>query len=186
MKNIKSKTINKKDMKQNKYMLGVSLAEILIVVTIFAALGLVVTSSLILTIRGTKKSESLVKVRENINYSLSVIERNLRNANSVTVCATSESTDPNEFKSITYLDQHGNFSTFSCINTGEDNSYIASGSARLSSEGVKITSCSFSCIEPEDTTKSPFVTVEISAADRDSSGILTASVSAETKIQLRN
>ena len=180
-------------MKNNKiynvkkiFVSGVSLAEILIVVTIFAALGLVVSSSLILTMRGTKKSESLVKVRENVSYSISVIERNLRNANNITTCATSESVDPEEFKSITYLDQYGEFSTFSCVNTGEDDSYIASGSARLSSEGIKITSCSFSCTEPEDTTKSPFVTVEISAADVGSSGVLTASVSAETKIQLRN
>jgi prepilin-type N-terminal cleavage/methylation domain-containing protein len=47
---------------------GLSLIEILVVVAIFAILGIIVSSALVLTIQGTKKSESLVRVRENINY----------------------------------------------------------------------------------------------------------------------
>lgn len=165
---------------------GISLVEILIVITIFALLGLIVSSSLILTIHGTKKSDAAIKVRENINYSLSVIERNLRNAKSVTVCAEEGDTNPDNYKSITYIDQYGVSSTFSCVNTGSDNSYIASGSAKLSSGDVNVTNCSFSCAQPEDLSKPPFVSVEISATNTGGSGVLNASVSAETRIYLRN
>ena len=64
--------MNKKTLK------GMSLLEILIVVAVFSILGVIVTRSVLLTLRGSKKSESQVKVRENVSFSLGVIERQLR------------------------------------------------------------------------------------------------------------
>lgn len=151
--------------------------EILIVIAIFAILGIVVSSSLILTIQGTRKSEALTRVRENMNYSISVIERNLRNANSITDC-----TNP---MSVSYLDQYGKTSSFSCI-ISENDSYIASGSARLTSNNVQITACGFVCTQPTDLSSPPIVTIDISAKDRVSTSDTGTSVSLQSKVYLRN
>jgi len=156
----------------------VFLLPFLSIITIFAILGVVVSSSLVLTIQGTRKSEALMRVRENLNYSISVIERNLRNADSVTDC-----TNP---LSISYLDQYGKISTFSCVGMGGADSYIASDSARLTSDAVKITGCLFTCSQPTDLSSPPLVTVDIAAKDSLLSGSTGASVSAQSRIYLRN
>jgi len=67
---------------------GLSLIEILIVITIFAVIGILSTRSVFLTLRGAKKSDSLVRVRENVNNALSVIERQIRNSEKVTCPST--------------------------------------------------------------------------------------------------
>ena len=158
---------------------GMSLIEILVVITIFAVLGIVVTSSIVLTLQGTKKSESTIRVRENLNYSLAVIERNIRNANSIPVCSETAS------DTITYLDPTGNPSSFSCVNTGSADSYIASGSSRLTSDAIKLVNCSFTCTSSEANTP-PLVTIELTVQDASASGIQSSEVSASTQIYLRN
>lgn len=158
---------------------GMSLIEILVVITIFAVLGIIVTSSIVLTLQGTRKSESLIKVRENLNYSLAVIERNIRNANSIPVCPEATTT------TINYLDQYGNPTSFSCANTGLEDSYIASGSSRLTSNAIKIVSCSFTCT-PSDSSTPPLVTIDLTVQDASSSGTQNAEVTTVTQIYLRN
>lgn len=157
---------------------GLSLIEILVVITIFAVLGIIISSSIALTIIGTKKSEATVRVRENVNYSISVIERNLRNAKSVTDCS-----NPN---TLIYTDQYGQQTTFSCQNIGGEDSHVASGSSRLTSSSIKIVGCSFTCEYPADLTQSPIVSVSIAAKDSILSGSQSASISAQTKVYLRN
>lgn len=161
-----------------KFSSGLSLMETLIVITIFAVLGVIVSGSLVLTIQGTRKSEALQRVRENINYSMSVIERNLRNANAIVDC-----TDP---LTISYLDQYGKLSTFSCIGIGGSDSYIASDSSRLTSGNVLVSNCSFVCTQPIDLSHPPIVTIDISAKDTVLSGSGSVSVSAQSKVYLRN
>ena len=161
---------------------GFSLIEIMVVVTIFAILGIIVTSSVILTLAGTKKSESLIRVRDNLNYSLSVMERNIRNANSIPVCPFPASDND---KVIRYLDQNGRPATFSCVNTGSSGSYIASGSAQLTSDTIKITNCTFACT-PSDANTPPLVLIDLTVKDASSSGVQNAEVTAQTQIYLRN
>ena len=167
-------------MKNKKLSSGLSLLEILVVVSIFAALGILITRSVLLTLGGGKKSESLIKVRENLNYSLSVIERNLRNANSITDCGNSNTS------LIAYIDQNGNPAAFSCNNIGVSGStgYIASGSARLSNDTVNVTSCSFTCSLGGNTPSS--VTINVEALDNSASGIENSTVTTSTQVFLRN
>ena len=172
----------KKNNLAKKNMQGLSLIEILVAITIFAILGVVVSSSLILTIQGSRKSESQIRVRENINYSMSVIERNLRNAGSVTsVCNNTALTN------ITYIDQYGQPASFTCKNIGGTDSHIASGSAgvRLTSNAVAITACSFTC-KPSASAKPPMVVVDISAKDASATGVMGAVVTSQNQIYLRN
>lgn len=155
---------------------GLSLIEILIVVTIFAVLGILTTRAVFLTLQGSKKSESLVKVRENLDYSVGVMERNLRNANSLIDCLSGGTV-------VNYIDQNGDPASFSCI-SGID-SYVASGSARLTSSTVKVTSCSFACTLATSTNPSS-VTINVEAQDTTATGIQNSTVTTSTKVSLRN
>ncbi len=157
-----------------------SLIEILVVVAIFAILGIIVTRSVVLSIGGSKKSESLVKVRENLNYSLGIIERQIRNADSlVSACPNSDTS------LINYKDQSGNAASFSCVGMGGSDPYIASGSARLSSDVIKITSCSFICT-PATSVNPALVTISLEAQDAEATGVQQSKVTTTTRIYLRN
>lgn len=158
---------------------GMSLLEILVVVAIFAILGIITTQAVILTIGGSKKSESLVKVRENISYSMGVVERQIRNADSVTECPNPDSAILN------YADADGSATSFTCTNIGSADGYLASGSARLTSAEVNITSCLFSCT-PGTSTNPSSVSVTLEAQDKNSTGVQSSKVSNSTQIYLRN
>jgi type II secretory pathway pseudopilin PulG len=151
-----------------KLNLGLSLLEILVVMSTFAILGILVTQSVVLTLRGSRKSESQVRVRENLNYALSIMERQLRNADSIDSCLPSV---------LSYKDSLGNVSTFSC-----QNYYIASGSASLTSQQDVAAWCEFTC---DLTSTPPSVTISIDAQELTSQGVEGASVTATTKIFLR-
>jgi hypothetical protein len=156
---------------------GISLLEILVVVSIFAVLGILITRSVLLTLGGGKKSESLIRIRENLNYSVGVIERQLRNANSITACPNP---DP---LVISYTDISGNAAAFSCVNIGT-NGYVASGSARLTSDAINVTDCSFTCATGSGTPSG--VTISLEGQDASASGIENATVTTKTQVFLRN
>lgn len=158
---------------------GVSLLEILVVITIFAVLGVLVTRSVLLTLRGARRSEATLRIRENVNYAQSVIERQLRNANSVSPCPNPDPTILN------YLDENGNPSTFSCVGLNTQDTFIASGSARLTNPSVKFIDCSISCSAPIPNVPSS-VTFSIQAQDASASGIENPTLTSSTTIQLRN
>lgn len=161
---------------------GMSLIEILVVVAIFAILGIIVTRAIILTVGGSRKSESLIKVRENLDYASSVIERQIRNANSITNCAGQSSTPG----TLNYVDQDGNPSSFSCVNVGgSSNGYVASGSAQLTNSAINVISCSFSC--SVGTSANPDVVgYTIEANDSTAVGTQNSTVTISNTISLRN
>lgn len=152
---------------------GMSLLEILVTVTIFAVLGIIITRSIILTLQGSRKSESLVKVRENLDYAMGVVERQLRNADSIADCTNSDTTK------ITYVSQDGIQSSFSC------GSFIASGSAQLTSSTVTITNCSFTCQTGSSANPSS-VSVFFEGKDANATGVQNSTVSLTNQIFLRN
>ncbi|KKW14525.1 MAG: hypothetical protein UY55_C0007G0001 [Candidatus Jorgensenbacteria bacterium GW2011_GWB1_50_10] len=156
---------------------GVSFIEILVVIAIFAILGILVARITVVTLRGTNRSDSLVKVRENMEFSLAVMERGIRNAEVVNPCPNPDTTVLN------YSDADGVPTSFSCVNVGATG-YVASGSARLTSDEIKITACSLSC-SPGSGGVNPSVTISLEAADARATGIEAAKASATTIIFLR-
>jgi prepilin-type N-terminal cleavage/methylation domain-containing protein len=158
---------------------GISLLEILVVISIFAILGVITTRAVILTLQGSKKTESTVLVRENLNFAMGVAERNIRNANKITTCPNS---DPNI---LNFLDSNGNPTTFSCVNIGTTNGYVASGSGRLTSTLINITSCSFVCAT-NGLTNPPAISISFKGVDKNTSGIEGAEVTVTNTINLRN
>ncbi len=156
---------------------GISLFEILIVLSVFALLAAASTQTIFLTLRGARKSDALGKVRENLGYALSVVERQLHNATYISEC-------PNPDTSIiTYEDQEGVTANFSCEDIGVSG-YIASNSARLTAEEIEVTSCIFTC-EPAVGSIPPAIGVELKAIDPNAKAIEGASVTVSTKVYLR-
>jgi prepilin-type N-terminal cleavage/methylation domain-containing protein len=156
---------------------GMSLIEILIVVGIFSILGILTTRAIILTIGGGKKTENLIKVRENLNYALGVIERQLRNADGISDC-----TNTNTLR-IDYMDQNGRSASFSCANLGSGTvGYVASGSARLTVDAIDITACTFRCINGNP----PSVKINMEAKNTSISGTENSTVQASSEVYLRS
>lgn len=177
-KNYKLQMLNAK--LKNKNSLGMSLMEILVVIGIFAVLGTLTTRAILLTLGGGKKTETVIKVRENLSYALGVISRQLRNADLVTNC-----TNANTLQ-INYLDDNGVASTFSCANIGPGTvGYVASGSAKLTNDSIDITSCAFTCTN-NGPDKPSSVRVDLEAQDATTTGISNISVSSSTEVLLRN
>jgi len=164
-------------MKKNNYQKGISLLEILVVIAVFSILGILASRAVLLTIRGTKKSDSLIKVRSNLDYAMAVIERQLRNASSVNPCPN---TDP---LVLDYLDNEGTATSFSCQNVGTEG-YIASGSARLTSNEIKVTACSFTCAQ-SSAGLPPSVAINFVGEDISNAGVEGAQVTVNSQILLR-
>lgn len=162
-------------MKKQKKQSGLSLIEILIVISIFAVIGLLSTRSIFLTLRGARKSESQVKVRENLNFALAVVERQIRNAEDVNCTASTTS--------LTYTALEGVQSTFACI-SGADK-YLASGAGRLTSTEITLASCSITCTQV-DINKPPTVKISLVAEDNATSSVEKGSVTVSTEISPRN
>lgn len=161
-----------------KFITGISLVEILIVIGIFAVLGILSTRVILLSLQGSQKEDAQIKVRENLDYAISIIERQLRNAGNVSPCPNSN------LLAISYSDSNSISTSFSCINVGSAG-YIASGSARLTGEEINVTACSFTCTASSESTP-PKVAIDIQAADAASQGSKEgATVSISTEINLR-
>lgn len=155
-----------------------SLVEILVVISIFAVIGILTTRSIFITLRSSRKSDSLVRVRENVNYAMGIIERQIRTAESVN-CATVTANN------LPYIADGGISTSFSLATVGTDR-YIASGAARLTSNDVTVTSATFTCTQDLNKNNPPSINISIVAEDNKSIGAEKGSVSSQTEILLRN
>jgi prepilin-type N-terminal cleavage/methylation domain-containing protein len=155
---------------------GFTLIEMMVVVLIFSIVGVLVTRSVALSLRNSRKSESIGKVRENIDYVLNVMEREIRNAESIESCLSTR---------LDYKDENGIDRYFLCNSGG----YIVLNSAtgRLTNPTVTIdctTTTVFACsIGTPGVPDS--VDININARSNDLTGSEGFNVSSSTKILLR-
>lgn len=163
----------------NTVIKGFSLIEMLVVLTVFSVLILLVAQSISATLRNTKKGDSQITVKDNIDFAVSVMERQLHNANSIDLTNCSSG--------VTYMDQYRNTSSFQCLGPA-GSQYIASGSARLTSDQVNLTQCLISCNpETPDTNSLPSVDIKLTGQSLGVSGdATTGTASISTKIYLRS
>lgn len=152
---------------------GFSLIELLVVVSVFSILAVLATQSIALTLRGSRKSESLIEVREDISYAMNIMERLIRGAKEIT-CAP-------DGLALNYIDSYGNNTDFTC--DGGASGYIASGSARLTSNNTVIDCSSgnvvFNCVSAN------YVEITLTAEDAAMAGIEGVQVTSSTRILLR-
>lgn len=163
---------------------GFTLIEIIVVVGILGIIMVMGSNLFFSILRGSTKTKTLQLVKQNGDYAISVMGRMIRNARSV---SGSES-------SITIVNPDGMPTAFSCgdIDIPPDgNAEIASNSARLISNEVKVSSnCSnvFSVTTGEVGARPNVVTINFTLSQ---AGVTTrleeqASVNFQTTISLRN
>ena len=167
----------KNNLKEIKTNLGISLVEIMVAVVVFTILGVLTTNVVFLTLRGTQKSQSIIKIREKMNYVVSIIQRQLRGAQKITTCPNTDTT------MIEFSNEDGITSSFSCNDIGEEG-YIASGSARLTSDDISITSCSFLC--EEEAGNPAVILLKLVAEDAEEEGVIKGKATFDSIIVLRN
>lgn len=163
----------------NKMKNGYTLVELLVVIVAFAVISIVASETIILTLRGTYKADAISKVRQNVDYAMSSMERQIRGAQSITSLC-----DNKAYPQIDFIDQNSNPVSFACVNinqTGQDSS-ISSSSGTITANNLTISQCSFTCLQSSGGSP-PSVLISITA--KDTSG-QNAAVSAETQVTLRS
>lgn len=156
---------------------GYTLVEVMIAVFIFAIIMFVTVQTLASTFKSTTKSENEVSVRENIDYALNVMERNLRNSASLD-CANSDS------QTLSYTDQYNNQVSFYCDSSVNR---IASASAYITTSDIHVdcTGVVFVC-DSGGLSVPPSVSISLSAWNADAAGADQSVVNAQTTVQLRS
>jgi prepilin-type N-terminal cleavage/methylation domain-containing protein len=161
---------------------GFTLMEMLVVIGVIGMIGVITSGSIITSIRGSKRTDSDTQVRQSVDYTIAVIERQLRNARSVTCDSPTQ---------ITYTDPDFRTTTFSRgvyrpAGSPIDVGYIASGSAttKLTGAEVNVTSVTFTCT-PAQGNISASVTVVVNAEDSQAQGIEKAEIIGRTTVYLR-
>lgn len=153
---------------------GFTMVEMLVVVLIFSVVGILVTRSIAVSLKNSRKSESVGKVRENVENAINIMERNIRNARDLD-CGSSSSTK------ISFVDEDGNDANFECLN-----GFIDFNTDHLTNPTITV-DCStsvFSC-NIGGAGVPPFVDININAQSNDLTGAEGFTVSYSTKILLR-
>ncbi len=115
---------------------GFTLVEVLVGTAVFVMLTILVVQIVLTSLRSSARSNFQITIRQNLDFAIGVMERQIRNAQEITACTAPTA--------LEYVDQYGNESTFSCI-FGVESGYVASGSARLTGSDVVINACTFTC-----------------------------------------
>ncbi len=124
---------------------GFTLIEVLVVMGVFVTVSGIILSILFVSLRGSRKSDLIVSVRQNGDVAMSQMVRMIRYAKSLdspTSCVPSVV----YLNSITITSADDNQTVFSCpVSSGTG---ISSNSASLIDvNAVAVSSCSFSCTQ---------------------------------------
>lgn len=152
---------------------GFSLFEMLVVITVFSLLAVLVTQSMAYSIKGSKKSENIAKMRSSLNYTLDLMERDIRSASSCT---------DNSGESITITDENDKQITYRCL-TSSGRAWIASASSSLTADFIDLETCQISCISPQLNLTPGSVHIVIEAINVDTT---SETLNFDTTITLRN
>lgn len=108
----------------------------LVVIGIFSVLAVLITQSLTVALVGSRKSDATVKVRENLEYAMSVLERRVRNA---------KTCDPlSPAGSVSFTDINDKSFVISCI-ANPANGSIALDGDKLTGDEITVTACALTC-----------------------------------------
>lgn len=162
-------------------MKGFSLIETLVVVSLFAVIGIVVSQATAVSLTGSRKADATTLVRENLSTAVSTMERKLRSAKSVTCTGGAQS--------ISFRDENDILTNFTCIESAScaSTSYVYSGSTtnRLTnSQDVCITACSFTCPVPTNSLP-PNIEIYLQGRSRNVTGVEDTTIDIRTSVTPR-
>lgn len=140
---------------------GFTLIEMLAAISLFVTVGAMVVAVAFISLRGSKKTDMQAILRENGDFALSQMVRNIRYAKSLSDPPSCVGGVTQSSISITSILDNGQ-TTYSCPNTPPYNSGtgITSNSASLvNTNAVNITACSFTCMQ-QSASEPPTITVQ--------------------------
>ena len=176
-------------MQNTKERLGFSLIEMLIVVGVFSVLAIIITQTLASSLRSSKKSDNLGKVRENVEYAMNYIERTLRTAkrldfDDIPVGVPYDRCDDGDNNILYFYNGNGVSENFTYI--GSPTYAIRYNGSNITSNSIRVTAFSITCTsgisgEPDS------VTITITAQDSSTTtSAESVKYTATTRISLRN
>jgi prepilin-type N-terminal cleavage/methylation domain-containing protein len=154
---------------------GFSLIEILVVIGLFALIGIVTTQAVLTSLKGSRIVDSEANIRQNVNYAMNVIERNLRNAKSITTPC------PNN-GAINYQDQDEMAQSISLVTSGNEGYIAINGTNRLTSPQVRVTAFTVTCSPVANPSQIDMV---LTAVDPNATSDEAATVTTSNKVVLR-
>lgn len=173
---------------------GFTLIELLVAMAIISGLGIMIAQAFFTTTRSNTKVERLTDVKQNGDYALSIMERMIRNARTLTASCTPAGTQATE--SIAIASSDGYTTTFQCLLDGSVTriaSVSAFGTKYLTSSSVTLggTSCAadtlvFYCTSIVQVPKSVKVTFQISQKGTPTDQFEKASTQFQTSVGLRS
>ena len=152
---------------------GFSLIELLVVISIFAIVLIITTQSLVVTLQNSRKSESIVDVRTNLNFVLSKIERSLYNAETIETCQSN---------TISFTDNNDTSSIISCY-ADPTSGWVKYNDENITSDSVSVTYCNFSCTTSSSAPTS--INISLTGTSNVSTGAEGAGVTVSSVVQLR-
>lgn len=132
----------KKFFPTQSYRGGFTLIEVVVAIGVFAVLSIITSLLLVGALRGSKKAAASILVRGQGAYAIESMASQIRFAKSIVDCTAGNS--------ISVKTQTDVNLTFACLQSGSD-TYLASNSARLTSNTVQVVTCAnvFTCPSPE-------------------------------------
>lgn len=172
---------------------GYSVIEILVVVGVFAILGILATQSISLSLRSSKKSGSIIDVKQELDNAAGNIERSLQTASSVVV--ENCSAGGYATSSVGFRNSRGARGDIACLDftpgffVADHDKRVASSSGetvnfvhRITSSKVDLSACGFTCYTENNRTYIDFLISGSAAGVSSSEG---ASVTTSRKILVR-
>jgi len=171
-------------MRKIKNLKGFTLIELVVVAGVFVSVSSIILSIFIISLRGSRKSELILTMKQNGNFAMSQMIKQIRYAQSIDAPASCVPSVTQSSITITSLD--GGQTTFSCQTS--PTSSIASNSASLvDTNQVRVNACSFVCSQPT-ASEPPTVTISFTLLPKNASVLSenTGSVPFTTSVTMRN
>lgn len=147
-----------------------TLIEILISLAVFAVLSTSVSMVLTVTLRAANRAAVVSRIRSDGTYIMDSMATMLRFARNIESCGGNQV--------VAAVSGASNNVTYSCF-PDDETGYIASDSARLSSQNVIVETCTITCLNNETE-----VSIDFSLKDVD--GVITSPINFNSQVVLRN
>lgn len=175
---------------------GYTLIELLIVMMVMIAVGVIVVNILVTALRGNCKAETQNNVRQNGNYTIAQITKMIQYAkvlNGISNDGSSYVTDctvpvSGNYLQITSFD--GGITTFQCstaVNCTDDPTISSNSASLLNTASVCLKSCNFTC--SQSSALSPVtigINFTLSQKNENSFAECRAEIPFETSVTMRN
>ncbi|MDP2638275.1 MAG: hypothetical protein Q8P26_04405 [Candidatus Levybacteria bacterium] len=181
---------------------GFTLVEILVSVVVLVAVGAIVGGMVASSLRGTNKTTNIENIRQNGNYALNQIAKNIEYSqifngvsddgeNYVTSCPFSVDPTPvpvtTSYSFIKVTPLNSDPITYSCTSSVPF-TIMANGVSLIDTESLSLTDCSLACIQTR-VTDMPIIKIGFRLGAKNANGLLessTPSILFQTSVIIRN